>query len=945
MKKISVTGARTHNLKNINVELPRDKMVVITGVSGSGKSSLAFDTIFAEGQRRYVESLSAYARQFLQVMGKPDVDSIEGLSPTISIDQKSASHNPRSTVGTVTEIHDYMRLLYARIGEPHCPKHDIKLETQTTGRIVDFLLANLPGRKLMILSPLIIDRRGEHLEVFRDIAARGFTRVRVDERIYDLEESPILAKTVKHTIEVVVDRLRPAAENRQRLIESIETAAQFGNGRLHILEITDDAEKLHVFSTRHACPSCGYAPPELEPKLFSFNNPRSACSMCEGLGVKSEFDPTLVVENPDLSLAAGAISGWDRRNPYLFAMLQAVAEQFSFDLEKPFSGLSAKAKKIVLYGSGDVAIKFVYPAVGDRPKKSDSRTMPFEGVIPGMARRMRETELSHVREELARYVSMRPCRQCGGNRLSPEALAVKVGGKGIHEVSVMSLKDLSGFFKHLKLNPTHAAIAERIVREISARVGFLINVGLEYLSLGRAANTLSGGESQRIRLASQVGSGLTGVTYVLDEPSIGLHQHDNGRLLQMLAKLRDLKNTIIIVEHDEEAIRNADYVIDMGLLAGVHGGQVVAQGVPSKIAANKKSLTGQFLSGARKIAVPSKRRPIKESLIIRGAAGHNLRGEDFAFPLGALTCVTGVSGSGKSTLIQGIMVRALFRQLHGSGDEPLEYKSITNLDKLEKIVVVDQSPIGRTPRSNPATYTGFFTQIRDLFAGLPLSRERGYPPGRFSFNVTGGRCENCEGDGVMRIEMHFLPDVFVSCEACQGRRYNPETLEIRHRGKNIHDVLMLTVDEGLEFFINIPTIARRLQTLQDVGLGYIRLGQSATTLSGGEAQRVKLSLELAKRSNGNALYVLDEPTTGLHFYDVDMLLKTLHRLADEGNTVVVIEHNLDVVKTADWILDLGPKGGDAGGQLIVAGPPAKVAACKNSLTGKYLRPMLARDKK
>ena len=946
MKKISVVGARAHNLKNISVSLPRDKVVVVTGVSGSGKSSLAFDTIFAEGQRRYVESLSAYARQFLQVMGKPDVDSIEGLSPTISIDQKSASHNPRSTVGTVTEIHDYMRLLFARIGEPHCPRHGIKLETQTTGRIVDFLLANLPGRKIAVLAPLVLDRRGEHLEVFREIAAGGFARVRVDGRIYDLEDAPAPAKTVKHTIEAVADRLRPAAENRQRLVESVEVAARLGGGRLHILEMEGGGETMHVFSTRHACPKCGYAPPELEPKLFSFNNPKSACRSCEGLGVKNEFDPTLVVEHPDLSLEAGAIRGWDRRNPYLYALLRAVAEKFSFDLAAPFKRLPAKAKKIVLYGSGDVAVDFAHVIrTGDDAGKKHRSRAPFEGVIPNMTRRMRETESPHVREELARYVSTRACGECGGHRLSPEALAVRVGGRGIHELAEMSLAGLSAFFDGLSLGATHAAIAERVVREIRARVGFLVNVGLEYLSLGRAANTLSGGESQRIRLASQVGSGLTGVTYVLDEPSIGLHQHDNGRLLRMLARLRDLKNTVIIVEHDEEAIRSADYVIDMGPLAGGRGGKVVAAGTPEKIAQSRASLTGQFLSGARCIPIPPKRRTSGDSLIIRGARGHNLKGGDFAFPLGVLACITGVSGSGKSSLVQGVMVRALRRRLHGSGDEPLAHAGISNLDKLEKIVVVDQSPIGRTPRSNPATYTGFFTPIRDLFAGLPLSRERGYAPGRFSFNVGGGRCEHCEGDGVMRVEMHFLPDVFVTCEACRGRRYNPETLEIRHRGKSIHDVLTMTVDEGLEFFANIPAIARRLRTLQDVGLGYIQLGQSATTLSGGEAQRIKLSLELSKRGAGKALYVLDEPTTGLHFYDVDMLLKILHRLADEGNTVVVIEHNLDVIKTADWIVDLGPRGGDAGGELVAAGSPEAVAADKKSLTGKYLRPILARDKK
>ncbi len=943
MQKISVVGARVHNLDNISVELPRDKMVVITGVSGSGKSSLAFDTIFSEGQRRYVESLSTYARQFLQVMGKPDVDSIEGLSPTISIDQKSASHNPRSTVGTVTEIHDYMRLLFARVGEPHCPAHGVKLATQTIDRVVDFLLANLSDQKIAILAPIVIERRGEYLDVFRDIAAKGFTRVRVDGRLYDIEEVPPLAKTVKHTIEIVADRLRPAAANRQRLVESVETADRLGNGRLHVME-TEGSEKMHVFSTRYACPKCGYAPPELEPKLFSFNNPNSACTHCEGLGMKNEFDPTLVAENPDLSLEAGAIPGWDRRNPYLFSMLQAVAAAFKIDMQKPFARLPAKAKKIVLYGSGGAAFDFDYIIrTGKDAGKKHRRRAPFEGVIPNMERRLRETESPHVREELTRYIAARVCGECGGHRLSPGALAVQVGGCGIHELAQMSLSVLADFFAKLRLDKTRTAIAERIVREIRARVGFLVNVGVEYLSLGRAANTLSGGESQRIRLASQVGSGLTGVTYVLDEPSIGLHQHDNGRLLKMLARLRDLKNTVIVVEHDEEAIRAADYVIDMGPRAGVHGGQVVAAGTPDKIARNPRSLTGQFLGGTRRIEVPQRRRTSAHSMTIRGATGHNLKGGDFSFPLGVLTCVTGVSGSGKSSLVQGVMVRALHRHLHGGGDEPLPHKSISNIEKLEKIVVVDQSPIGRTPRSNPATYTGFFTAIRDLFAGLPLARERGYSPGRFSFNVEGGRCRQCEGDGVMRVEMHFLPDVFVTCEACRGRRYNPETLEIRRNGKNIYDVLQMTVDEGLEFFQNIPAIARRLQTLQSVGLGYIQLGQSATTLSGGEAQRIKLSLELSKRGGGNALYVLDEPTTGLHFYDIDLLLKTLHRLTDEGNTVVVIEHNLDVIKTADWILDMGPRGGNNGGEMVAAGPPETIAADKKSLTGKYLLPILKRD--
>ena len=947
MKKIRVLGARVHNLKNINVDLPRDRVIVITGVSGSGKSSLAFDTVFAEGQRRYVESLSAYARQFLQVMGKPDVDAIEGLSPTISIDQKSASHNPRSTVGTVTEIHDYLRLLFARVGRPHCPIHHTVLEAQTTERVVDFLFASLAGQRLAILAPLVIDRRGEHLEVFRDITAAGFSRVRVDGRVYDLDEIPPLAKTVKHTVEIVVDRLRPVADNRQRLVESIETAAKFGDGRLHILEMDKD-DNLHVFSTRYACPQCGYAPPELEPKLFSFNNPKSACSDCDGLGVKSTFDEALVVEHGDLSLSAGAIRGWDRRNPYLFAMLQALAKKYDFDLKKPFRKLSAKARRVILFGSNDEKVPFIYriqSGQGGASNRKIHRDAPFEGVIPNMERRLRETDSPHVREELSRYVSARVCDACGGNRLSPAALAVKIGKHGIHDLSAMPLNELAGFFQTLKLDKTRAAIAERVVREIRERTGFLVNVGLDYLSLGRAANTLSGGEAQRIRLASQVGSGLTGVTYVLDEPSIGLHQHDNNRLLKMLMRLRDLKNTVIIVEHDEEAIRAADYVVDMGPFAGVHGGEVVVAGTPDKIARTKQSLTGQFLSGAKCIAIPSRRRAKTTALTVRGARGNNLQGGDFAFPLGLFTCITGVSGSGKSTLLRDILVRAIHRHLHGSGDEPLAHRDVDNVDKIEKLVVVDQSPIGRTPRSNPATYTGFFTAIRELFTGLPISRERGYAPGRFSFNVAGGRCEHCEGDGVMRIEMHFLPDVFVTCDVCQGRRYNRETLEVRYRGKNISEVLNMTVEEGLAFFANISAVSRRLQTLHDVGLGYIRLGQSATTLSGGEAQRVKLSLELSKRGTGKTLYVLDEPTTGLHFYDVDLLLKTLHRLRDEGNTVLVIEHNLDVIKTADWILDLGPKGGAGGGRLIAEGSPEEVAAVKESLTGRYLAPVLSARRK
>lgn len=949
---IVVSGAAVHNLRDVSVALPRGKLVVMTGVSGSGKSSLAFDTIFAEGQRRYVESLSAYARQFLQVMDKPDVDAIDGLSPTISIDQKSASHNPRSTVGTVTEIHDYLRLLYARIGRPHCPRHNLPLRAQTPARVVDFMLSELAGAKVAVLAPLVVDRRGEYADLFRDIIGKGFARVRVDGRIYDAEDVPPLAKTVKHTIELVIDRLRPQPSGRQRLMEAVEAGREHGGGRLHILNLDNDKGGVNIFSLRHACPKCGYAPPELEPKLFSFNNPNSACATCEGLGYESRFDPGLVVRHAQLSLAAGAIHGWDRRNPWYFAQLKSLAAHYKFDVETPFDKLPADIRRIVLYGGKD-AVKMTYTMQsGDSRGSKKVKHAPFPGVIPDMERRWRETDSPLVRESLAALRTTRLCSACKGARLSPDALAVKVGGRGIHELSQMPLSALSAFFDSLALDKTEAAIARRIVREVRDRAGFLVNVGLDYLSLGRSANTLSGGEAQRIRLASQVGSGLTGVTYVLDEPSIGLHQHDNARLLDTLRRLRDLQNTVIVVEHDEEAIRAADFVVDMGPGAGQNGGKIVATGTPKAIANNKASLTGDYLSGRRRIDIPKQRRKVGkvgnvgnvgkggDYLVVRGARGNNLKGGDFAFPLGCLVCVTGVSGSGKSTLVSDILVRAVWRHLHSGGEEPLQHKRLDGVDNIEKVVVVDQSPIGRTPRSNPATYTGLFTPVREWFAGLPLAKERGYAPGRFSFNVAGGRCENCDGDGVMRVEMHFLPDVFVKCEVCGGARYNRETLEVRYKGKNIRDVLDLTVDDALQFFAPLPMVARRLRTLRDVGLGYIRLGQSATTLSGGEAQRVKLSLELSKGGGGKGLYVLDEPTTGLHFYDVELLLGVLQRLTAEGNTVIVIEHHLDVIKSADWLLDLGPKGGEGGGQLIAEGAPEQVAKNKASLTGLHLRPLL-----
>lgn len=938
MKKISVIGARTHNLKNLSVDIPRDQLVVITGVSGSGKSSLAFDTIFAEGQRRYVESLSAYARQFLNVMDKPDVDAIEGLSPTISIDQKSTSHNPRSTVGTVTEIQDYLRLLYARIGKPHCPKHGTPLRAQSPQSIVGFLQSERAGARMVLLAPVVINRKGEYSDLFRSLAAKGFSRIRVDKKIYDIEDIPALAKTVRHTIEVVVDRLRITDDSNQRLIESIELACGLANGRLHILEA--ESEAVHVFSTLYACEKCGYAPPELEPKLFSFNHHESACAACNGLGVETYFDPQLVVLHPSLSLAGGAVPGWDRRNPYYYSLLKTVASHYEFGLDTPFCKLKKKHQQIVLHGSGADTLAFTYVLQSGAQKgKPYRRRAPFEGIIPNIQRRWQDTDSVQVREYLGRYISSRVCTACGGARLAADALAVKVGGANIHELSLLALDDFHQFITALPLDTTDEKIAQRVLREIGNRTQFLINTGLNYLSLSRAANTLSGGESQRIRLASQIGSGLTGVTYVLDEPSIGLHQHDNRRLLSTLKYLRDLKNTVIVVEHDEEAICNADFVLDIGPGAGIHGGRVTASGTPTKVA-KSRSLTGAYLRKEKFIPLPKKRRKASAELKVKGARGNNLKGGDFTIPLGVFVCVTGVSGSGKSTLVRDIILRAGHRLLHGSGKEPLEHREIIGWDAVDKLIVVDQSPIGRTPRSNPATYTGLFTPIRECFAGLPLARERGYSASRFSFNVAGGRCEQCEGDGVMRIAMHFLPDVFVACERCGGARYKPETLEVLYRGKSIADVLAMTVADAVVFFQNIPTIARRLQTLKAVGLDYITLGQSATTLSGGEAQRVKLSLELSKKPTNRTLFVLDEPTTGLHFHDIQLLLQVLSQLTDHGNTVVVIEHNLDVIKTADWILDLGPKGGVTGGELIAAGTPEAVARNKNSLTGRYLKPHL-----
>jgi excinuclease ABC subunit A len=931
MESIRVRGARTHNLKNLSLELPRNRLVVITGLSGSGKSSFAFDTLYAEGQRRYVESLSAYARQFLELMAKPEVDLIEGLSPAIAIEQKAASHNPRSTVGTVTEIHDYLRLLYARAGTPYCPEHHLALEAQSVAEMVDQVAALPEDSRLMILAPVVAGRKGEQADLLEELRAQGFTRVRIDAKVHDLDATPRLAKNVKHSVDVVVDRLRVRADARQRLAESLETALRHADGRALVVETDSGSE--HLFSARFSCPLCDYALPELEPRLFSFNNPMGACPHCDGLGTVEFFDPKRIVAHPNLSLASGAIRGWDRRNHFYYSMLQSLAKHFRFDIESPWESLEERIQKLILYGSGREKIAFHY--LSERSRTS-VKEHPFEGVIPNHERRYRETDSLVVREELAKLRNTQTCPDCGGARLRREARHVKVLDKTLYEIAGWPLKGTLEFFRGLKLPGAKALVAERIVREIASRLEFLVNVGLEYLSLERSAETLSGGEAQRIRLASQIGSGLTGVMYVLDEPSIGLHQRDNARLITTLKQLRDLGNSVIVVEHDEEAIRAADYVVDMGPGAGEAGGRIVAQGSPAQVIANPESLTGRYLARALSIPVPPHRKRAKQKIVLQGAHGNNLKDVDLELPLGLLVCVTGVSGSGKSTLVNDTLYAAAARTLYGSSAEPAPHRGLAGLEHIDKVISVDQSPIGRTPRSNPATYTGLFTPIRELFAGVPGARERGYDAGRFSFNVKGGRCEACQGDGVTRVEMHFLPDIYVACDVCHGKRYNRETLEIRYKGRNIQEVLEMTVAEAAAFFSAVPPIARKLQTLSDVGLGYVRLGQSATTLSGGEAQRVKLSLELSKRDTGRTLYILDEPTTGLHFHDVKLLLEVLYRLRDAGNTVVVIEHNLDVIKTADWVIDLGPEGGDAGGRIVAAGTPEEISRAEESHTGRYL---------
>ncbi|WP_027795905.1 excinuclease ABC subunit UvrA [Paraburkholderia acidipaludis] len=957
MEQIRIRGARTHNLKNVNLDLPRHKLVVITGLSGSGKSSLAFDTLYAEGQRRYVESLSAYARQFLQLMEKPDVDLIEGLSPAISIEQKATSHNPRSTVGTVTEIHDYLRLLYARVGTPYCPDHEIPLEAQSVSQMVDAALALPEETRLMILAPVVVDRKGEHAELFDDMQAQGFVRFRVrsgggtanegEAKIYEVESLPKLKKSERHTIDVVVDRLKVRPDMKQRLAESFETALRLAEGRAIALEM--DTGKEHLFSSKFACPICSYSIPELEPRLFSFNNPMGACPECDGLGQITFFDPKRVVAHPSLSLAAGAVKGWDRRNQFYFQMLQSLAAFYDFDIDTAFEDLPEKVRKILLYGSGKQEIPFSY--INERGRTS-VREHVFEGIIPNLERRYRETDSVAVREELAKYQNNQPCPHCEGTRLRREARFVRIGSnagsnddaRAIYEVSGWPLRDALGYFQTLRLEGAKREIADKVVKEIVARLMFLNNVGLDYLSLERSAETLSGGEAQRIRLASQIGSGLTGVMYVLDEPSIGLHQRDNDRLIATLKHLRDLGNSVIVVEHDEDMIRMADYVVDMGPGAGEHGGMVIAQGTPGEVEHDPASMTGQYLSGARRIEYPDERKEADERrLRIVEAYGNNLKRVTLDLPVGLLTCVTGVSGSGKSTLINDTLYHAVSQHLYGSSAEPAPFEAIEGMEHFDKVINVDQSPIGRTPRSNPATYTGLFTPIRELFAGVPAAKERGYDPGRFSFNVKGGRCESCQGDGVLKVEMHFLPDVYVPCDVCHGKRYNRETLEVQYKGRNISEVLDMTVEAAYEFFKAVPVVARKLKTLLDVGLGYIRLGQSATTLSGGEAQRVKLSLELSKRDTGRTLYILDEPTTGLHFHDIALLLEVIHRLRDQGNTVVIIEHNLDVIKTADWVVDMGPEGGAGGGQIVAQGTPEQVAKSKASFTGRYLAPLLKRE--
>lgn len=944
MDTIRVRGARTHNLQNIDVDLPRDQLIVITGLSGSGKSSLAFDTIYAEGQRRYVESLSAYARQFLSMMEKPDIDHIEGLSPAISIEQKSTSHNPRSTVGTVTEIYDYLRLLYARAGIPHCPDHDIELEAQTVSQMVDQAL-NLPeSTRLLLLAPVVQNRKGEHLQLIQELRSQGFIRARIDGKVVELDEAPAMDLRRKHTIEVVVDRFKVRPDIAQRLAESFETALRLAGGIASIAFMDDPKREELVFSANFACPVCGYSLSELEPRLFSFNNPVGACPTCDGLGVRQFFDPERIVAHPHLSLAGGAIRGWDRRNHYYFHLIQALARHYGFDIEVPFNELPARMREIMLNGSGKEKIAFRYPSPrgGWREKRH-----PFEGILPNMERRYRETDSTMVREELAKYLGTRPCPDCGGARLNRAARHVFVAGVTLPTVARMSVHDAAEFFARLDLPGWRGEIAAKVVKEIGERLTFLVNVGLDYLTLERSAETLSGGEAQRIRLASQIGSGLVGVMYILDEPSIGLHQRDNQRLLDTLFHLRGLGNTVIVVEHDEEAIRSADHILDMGPGAGAHGGRVVAQGGIADITRHKQSLTGQYLSGRRAIAIPARRKPRDpdREIVIRNATGNNLKGIDVPIPLGLMVCVTGVSGSGKSTLINDTLYRYVAREINRASAEHAACDDIEGLDAIDKVIDIDQSPIGRTPRSNPATYTGLFTPIRELFAGVPEARARGYKPGRFSFNVKGGRCEACQGDGVIKVEMHFLPDIYVACDVCKGKRYNRETLDVRYKGKNIHEVLEMTVEEALDFFAPVPVIARKLETLMAVGLTYVKLGQNATTLSGGEAQRVKLARELSKRDTGSTLYILDEPTTGLHFYDIEQLLGVLTRLRENGNTVVVIEHNLDVIKTADWLIDLGPEGGDGGGRIVATGTPEDVAASTVSYTGEYLRPLLSQVRK
>jgi excinuclease ABC subunit A len=942
MDTIRIRGARTHNLKGIDLDIPRDRLVVITGLSGSGKSSLAFDTLYADGQRRYVESLSAYARQFLSMMEKPDVDHIEGLSPAISIEQKSTSHNPRSTVGTTTEIYDYLRLLFARVGEPRCPEHGIVLEAQTVSQMVDQILAQPEGRRLMLLAPVVAERKGEHVQLLEQMRAQGFVRARINGEVMELDQAPQLDLYKKHNIEVVVDRFKVRPDLDLRLAESLETALRLSDGIAVVASLDDPGQEQLVFSSRFACPHCGYSLSELQPRLFSFNNPIGACGRCDGLGAIQFFDPERVVQHPDLSLPGGAIRGWDRRNAYYFQMIKSLAAHYKFDVDTAFGKLDKQIQDVILYGSGEEEIEFRY--LNDRGGYV-KRRHPFEGVIPNMERRYRETDSVMVREELAKYQNSRPCPECEGTRLNLAARNVFVADHSLPDITALPVDQAREFFAALSLPGRRGEIAGKILKEVNERLQFLVNVGLDYLTLARSAETLSGGEAQRIRLASQIGAGLVGVMYVLDEPSIGLHQRDNNRLLATLKRLRDMGNTVIVVEHDEEAINAADHVVDMGPGAGVHGGEVVVQGAPAEIAAHPASLTGKYLSGRLVIDIPPQRTPFqpKRKIQLKGASGNNLKTINVDIPAGLMTCITGVSGSGKSTLVNDTLYKITARELNGTNTTPAPYKSIKGLNLLDKVVDIDQSPIGRTPRSNPATYTGLFTPIRDLFAATPEARSRGYKPGRFSFNVKGGRCEACQGDGLIKVEMHFLPDIYVVCDVCKGKRYNRETLDIRYKGKNIFEALEMTVEEAREFFDAVPAIARKLQTLVDVGLSYIRLGQNATTLSGGEAQRVKLSRELSKRDTGKTLYILDEPTTGLHFHDIKQLLHVLHRLRDHGNTVVVIEHNLDVIKTADWIIDLGPEGGDKGGEVVATGTPEDLAAVERSFTGQYLKAVLARE--